>query len=433
MLKANTIKVNLAQVIGKIKPLNGGNLAPSLTEDNNNSNSEFKALNLPYTRLHDAPLENPGLRLVDISNVFPIFHLDASDPRNYTFATTDDYVKNCIDLGTEVIYRLGESVENSKRIYAGGPPPDYKQWVEICTGVIKHYTEGWGNGFHFDIKYWEIWNEPDGWCWWSGTSTLDKFNEFYAEVAIELKKRFPHLLFGGPGHLTLDSGDDFFKVCHAKNVPIDFYSFHNYGSSVEEMCEMVYRAQKLINDYGYRDTLLYLSEWHYMPGQFQLVPRRARVEFFEESLKDIDSALFLAEVLIAWQDTPLDMGGYYTVTATRFGLLRTYSRTICKNYRAMRMFGELALDRERIQAECDTPGTRLLASRNKDHATVLVTSPRSGNLNYQFKLDQKVKKIEVVALNRIQDEETVAVVENTDFIDFPVLIEPAVFLIRIDI
>ena len=28
--------------------------------------------------------------------------------------------------------------------------------------VIKHYNSGWANGYHYNIKYWEIWNEPDG-------------------------------------------------------------------------------------------------------------------------------------------------------------------------------------------------------------------------------------------------------------------------------
>ncbi len=25
-----------------------------------------------------------------------------------------------------------------------------------------HYTEGWADGFRYDMEYWEIWNEADG-------------------------------------------------------------------------------------------------------------------------------------------------------------------------------------------------------------------------------------------------------------------------------
>ena len=47
-------------------------------------------------------------------------------------------------------------------------PEDFDKVAEIFAGTIRHYNKGWGNGHEWGIKYWEIWNEPDGnntmWC-----------------------------------------------------------------------------------------------------------------------------------------------------------------------------------------------------------------------------------------------------------------------------
>ncbi|MBR2508642.1 MAG: hypothetical protein IKB71_02745 [Lentisphaeria bacterium] len=77
------IKWNLSSKTGtQIRKLNGGNLAPNIANEMAGSNirKSFKELNLAFTRLHDAPLVNGGCRLVDISHIFPLFHLNENDP-----------------------------------------------------------------------------------------------------------------------------------------------------------------------------------------------------------------------------------------------------------------------------------------------------------------------------------------------------------------
>lgn len=84
----NTVQItwNTEKKTGSvIRKLNGGNLAPNIHGERSGRNirESFRQLNLAYTRLHDAPLDNPGCRLVDISHIFPLFHLDENDPRNF--------------------------------------------------------------------------------------------------------------------------------------------------------------------------------------------------------------------------------------------------------------------------------------------------------------------------------------------------------------
>ena len=71
----NTVQItwNTGKKTGSaIRKLNGGNLAPNIHGERSGRNirEPFRQLNLAYARLHDAPLDNPGCRLVDISHIF---------------------------------------------------------------------------------------------------------------------------------------------------------------------------------------------------------------------------------------------------------------------------------------------------------------------------------------------------------------------------
>ena len=114
------IKVDFTREQGKIRALNGSNFGPNLSGQKNfNANADFKALRIPYARLHDVPLDNPGMRLVDVQLIFGNWEADENDPRNYYFKQTDDYLRNIRSLGTDIIYRLGPSIE---RAFAGKLP-----------------------------------------------------------------------------------------------------------------------------------------------------------------------------------------------------------------------------------------------------------------------------------------------------------------------
>ena len=190
---------------GTIRKVNGANLAPPVSNftAHGNLNDAYRAMKLPYARLHDSPLDNPGMRLVDIQQIFCNAGADADDPSSYYFRQTDDYIANCRRCGTDIIYRLGTSIEHSNERYYSYPPDDYEKWADICIHIIRHYNEGWNNGFNWNIRYWEIWNEPDlhDNMW---NADLEEFIRFYGIVAARIKRRFPKLMIGGPAFCGLN-------------------------------------------------------------------------------------------------------------------------------------------------------------------------------------------------------------------------------------
>ena len=367
------ISWNTLKRTGKtIRKLNGGNLAPCITNANASTDimQSFKQLNLAFARLHDSPLSNPGCRLVDISHIFPLPHLDENDCRNYDFSYTDDYIKNCIETsGTPIYYRLGESIDHSVRKYKVDPPADVDKWINICSNIIRHYTEGLWNGFNFNIEYWEIWNEPDAkeFKMWRGT--LQQFNEFYVKVAGELKKRFPHLKFGGPAHTKFNEINvEFVKHCAANNAPLDFYSYHCYAADpfgwIQETPALV---RKLLDENGYTNTEIHLNEWHYFPGEWARLRNDPlyKDHMYNEEMKGLDSAAFLTTVMALWQDTPLDYGAYYTCIGNAWGCYKNGTNIKTPSWYALKAFGEIVRYPIRLDAASSVKEVTVLAGENE--------------------------------------------------------------------
>ena len=112
---------------------------------------------------------------------------------------TDDYLKTMRAAGTEPFYRLGQSIEHWIKKYGVNPPADFDKWAAICEHIVRHYNEGWADGFEWNITYWEIWNEPDlkpaadGRPSPTWTGTPEQLYDLLSNTALRLKKDFPSL------------------------------------------------------------------------------------------------------------------------------------------------------------------------------------------------------------------------------------------------
>ena len=114
-----------------------------------------------------------------------------------TFSLTDYYLKSIFALGAKMTFRLGYSAEwRYHPLIHNAPPNDFAKWAAIGVNIVKHYNHGWANGYHYDIKYWEIWNESDGQSFWTGTP--EEYYRLYELTAKALKAFDPSLKVGGP-------------------------------------------------------------------------------------------------------------------------------------------------------------------------------------------------------------------------------------------
>ena len=377
------VKIDFKNTIGKLKPMNAVNNGPIIArKDQSRGNDDaFRAAKIPYARTHDssAYAGYGGHHTVDIQAIFKNFDADVNDPASYDFIVTDKYVSNIQSVGTKVYYRLGTKIEHGVKKFDIFPPKDNQKWAEICEHIIAHYTEGWADGFNYDIEYWEIWNEPDldpderpmneHRCW-GGTSK--EFYEFFRVAATHLKSRFPHLKIGGPAMAKLQYEgkwfEDFLVYMKENNVPMDFFSWHVYSATVEKIEDRAAYIRQRLDYYGYTDTESILNEWNYVRGWS---------EEFIYSIEQVISqkgAAFTASVMSACQAGSVDMLMYYDARPTVFnGLFDFYTCRPLKGYYPFYYFGKLADMKEQSAALSSDSDIRLTAAYDGKSAGAMIS------------------------------------------------------------
>ncbi len=370
------LKIDPSVTVGTIKPMNAVNNGPKYTDnaDQNLTNlPAFKAANIPYARVHDASIcyDYGGEHTVDIHNIFPDFSADPYSPEAYDFTLTDMYLDHIELAGAEPFYRLGSKIEHWPKHYGILPPADPHKWAVVCEHIIMHMNEGWADGRYRGIKYWEIWNEPDfnDKCW---LGTPEEFYELFAVTAKHLKSRFPELKIGGPAVCGFNEKwlRPFFEKMRSENVPMDFYSWHCYGSCVADFTDDARRHRALLDEFGYTEAESILDEWNYVRGWSG--------EEWKNSLQtelSMKGAAMISAVMAACQREAVDMLMYYDarINSTMNGLFSFGTLEPLKGCHALSAWGELLAAGDECKTECDVPDIYAAAAVKDGKAVTVVT------------------------------------------------------------
>lgn len=347
------VSVDPTVTVSLIKPMNAANNGP--VKANMDS---YTALQIPYARTHDAALNESYVakHCVDISAVFPDWDAKVDDPASYDFVNTDVLIANMLKSGAKPFYRLGQSIEHGTKKYGIYPPKDYKKWARICEHIIRHYNQGWADGFHYGIEYWEIWNEPDldvkeGRQFtdprtWAGT--LEQFNELYVTAACHLRSCFPDIKIGGPAYASpLKPMGDFLDCIKKHGVPLDFFSWHRYDSIPEHYADRAAKVREQLDVKGFTETESILNEWNYVRSWTEPDLYSARTR------PTAKAAAFMAATMCALQNAPLDMLMYYDLRpCTSYnGAFSAYTFDPQPPYYALYYWAQLAALGSQVKAE----------------------------------------------------------------------------------
>lgn len=367
----STVKIFSKQYIDEIRPMNGVNNGPAHKEGHSRRNFEnFRDLKIPYSRNHDASLswEYGCQHVVDVHCIFPDFSRDADDETAYDFTLTDEYTKNIMNAGTEVFYRLGTSIEHWSKHYGSLVPPDFTKWAKICEHIIMHYNEGWAEGFHFNLEYWEIWNEPDfpmsgaTWC-----GTKEEFFELYNVAAKYLKKRFPNIKIGGPALSdNFEWAEEFLTNLDA---PLDFFSYHLYACEPQAFADLGIKVKKLLEKHGYDNAECILNEWNYVKSWSDPIE-------YIKSIRELKGAAFTAAAMCASQNCGvIDMLMYYDARIGTYfnGLFDCGTLECLKGYYSFLAFSELYERKNQIKCESNDKDVYVLGAAKDDSCAVMIT------------------------------------------------------------
>ena len=396
-------EADFSQITGVFnKAQHSTNSAPNLSNRGIRDFTEnFKRMNFEYSRTHDWALWNAGQRVIDTHFVFPLMHLDPADPKNYYFDPSDEMIRKTQEAGCKVFYRLGTSIEHSglrpeQKHFNSLPPEDYEKYAEVLAGIIRHYTKGWANGFHYDMQYWEIWNEAenDPTCW---KGSYEEFIKFFVVVLKRLKAEYPKLKIGGPAATgyRIDLIEPLLKACKEAGVAPDFISWHSYCCNPDSLIGQPGRMKEFLKDQGFPNCELAVTEWHYLVSwdgiQRNMSEENRRIALESQGgLSGIDSAVYNLSVLCGWQNTCLDMGFYYGANPVGdFGYLNSFGG-FNKNFYSMCMFGTLlGTFEQKINSRSLDEAVYLQGGVADDGTTgmLLVTDYRSNATSRQVKVN----------------------------------------------
>ncbi len=374
------IKVDFGKTVGRMKPVHGVNNGPITRLFHRNMSAYFKDAGIPYSRLHDTEYPYGSGHFVDIPCIFPDFNADPDDPASYDFAFTDAYIKAIHAVGTKTFYRLGVSIEHAPRKYHIFPPKDFNRWARICAGIVRHYNEGWANGFRYGIEYWEIWNEPENPPMWQGTK--DEYFRLYVTTANYLKKQFPGIKVGGYAGCgfyanTRENQSDFSKgfityftdflthiTTSETRAPLDFFSWHIYTDKIEEMVAHAGYVRKTLDEYGFGKVENILNEWNYMDEPWSV-----------EDNSTMRSASFVAGMFCAMQKSPVDLGAYYDAQPAmgkKFcGIFDIHGP--CKPFYAFKAFNELYRLGREVASASDLERVYVCAASDGKQGAILLS------------------------------------------------------------
>ncbi len=342
--------VDFAKPAGRIRPLNGVNNGP-FAAGNHTADMEarHKEAAFPSVRLHDCHWPHPDV--VDIPAIFPLFHADADDPKNYIFGPTDRYLAPIAERGAEIVYRLGVSIEH-KPAFHTQPPADFEKWAKVCVNVIRHYNDGWADGKKYGIRYFEVWNEPDiGPPMWTGTPR--QYFDLYCAAVTAIKAYDPALKVGG--QVSFVKGKytrPFLAYCRDRKLPLDFFSWHRYSDSPADLIQDAVEMRALLDEYGFKEAESLCTEWRPMLEGFNKVdwrknrqPGGVRAAFARN--RNHESAAFAASALMQMQDAPLDRAHYYTADDSPWSMFDEYGEP-GKVFFAFKAFNQLLQTPNRV-------------------------------------------------------------------------------------
>jgi beta-xylosidase len=345
---------------------------------------------------------------VDIPQVFPDFSADPEDPESYVFGPTDTYLQAILNTGARIVYRLGVSIEHAPVKYHTHPPADFEKWARVCLGVIRHYTQGWAKGMHQAVDYWEIWNEPDiGVNMWSGT--FEEYMKLYEVTARAIKAVDPSLKVGGYAAASVirDNVPQFLQYCRERELPLDFFSWHTYAASPEQLAMNARTVRRLLDEHGFTATESHLNEWNYWAFDWETIflpgYEYVRRDAFERQ-KNEEGASFVAASLICLQDASVDVANYYDgQPITLFCGLFDYYGCPQKAYYAFKAFRRMLDYPQRVKStavEEDSKLHSLAAVDAKRKRAALLIANFGGNVG-ECELQMRALPIEPGAVCRV--------------------------------
>ena len=287
--------------------------------------------------------------------IFPDPNADTESPASYRFGPTDRLIASIMGAGAEPLFRIGRSIGAP-----ADPPADPERYARIVRHIVMHYNGGWDAGFHYGIRYWEIWNEPDFKFFWNGSA--QQFYALYAAASRAIRAADPAARVGGPtisGPLEVGAyREGFLDYVRSRHLPLDFFSWHFYTLDSDDpyaFATIAREVRKVLDGHGFRKVPSFLDEWN--------------ADLFDRDMSVASRASFVANALIDMARAPIDLQVFYRADRHFRGAGGEPDAVaeVLSEYGALR--------RSPLLLRCaggDDAGLGMIAGRSKDGRTIRI-------------------------------------------------------------
>ena len=209
----------------------------------------------------------PGLlRLDNIYNFYDIVTRAPDGTLRYSWDKLDRALDNVRAMGREPLICLSYmpeilSITGASRIER---PAKLEEWAALVEATVRHVNVERRMG----VRYWEVWNEPDQISFWR--SSFPDYLRLYDATAKAALTADPSVKIGGPStaHFSAAHLDEFLRHETAMGAEgrVDFVSWHEYGSSPQEIEAHIRKAREVLAKYPGFQPELFVTEFNVLQG-----------------------------------------------------------------------------------------------------------------------------------------------------------------------
>ena len=378
-----------------------------------------------------------------------------NNPFDYDWNSTDSIINQIISNNFSVYFRIGVSFPNPSILPMCPYTPPYSsvtdtlnfsKFASLSKHTVMHYNHSWDNGFNYNIKYWEVWNEPGG-AFWDSSAT--QFYQMYREVSDSIKYYDSTVFVGGPGAVpTTTIGinpkyrEHFIEYCANNNIDLDFYSWHIYGAKNPYGIKMhADTIRNILNANGFVNSQSIISEIN------------LELSSGVDTLKDspYGAAYYLSTVLTMY-DTYVDKLLWYpsschvmnfsgdTISSRSYYALSSLKKLQTETPIRVNCLGSEVVDNAWDQ---DTTNLMILAGKSvtNDKLYFLISNLNSDNSSFNINLENlpwntndsiKIIRNEITYDNRYLQTDTTVIGNNTIAITANNFSSPSVLFYRVE-
>ena len=250
-------------------------------------------------RILDQMAADGAIKTVRIYTMFEdIVYLDGDDNLCYDFRISDVRMDYLVEKGYKLLLAyagmpdciakttLGKTTAaKGKTRYKGkmwntSPPKTPEIWEEVCYQYTKHIVERYGEDL---VSQWycHCFNESDlslffmsdvAWDDWK--TRIDGYFSMYQSFVKGVRRATDKIAVGGPALAQwLDYFDEFLKRVKENNLPLDFISWHYYGTdpwrlneglddfNVADILRQHDQRLEIVKKHGLADKPIIVDEW----------------------------------------------------------------------------------------------------------------------------------------------------------------------------